>query len=99
MCSERVHTPYDKQKHQIIGGALEIHRKRGPGYRENTYQRDLEGWFIEHGVAYESQKLIEVYDSSQRDVLIGYYIPDPVLGGELWMMLHQAYVPLVLRCH
>ncbi len=32
----------EKLTYQIIGCAMEIHRKKGPGYRENTYQRDLE---------------------------------------------------------
>ncbi len=55
---------------------MAVHRKRGPGYREDTYQRDLEVHFTESGLAHVAQKNIEVYDSVNGDVLIGYYIPD-----------------------
>ena len=80
MPSKRVSTPYDDQTYQIIGGAMEIHRELGPGYREDTYQRDLEAWFTAHEVGFEAQRLLEVYDSSQGEVLIGYYIPDFIVG-------------------
>lgn len=80
MPSKRVSTPYDDQTYQIIGGAMEIHRELGPGYREDTYQRDLEAWFTAHEVGFEAQRLLGVYDSSQGEVLIGYYIPDFIVG-------------------
>ena len=35
-------TPYDHLTYRIIGCAMAVHRKLGPGYREDTYQRDLE---------------------------------------------------------
>jgi len=71
-----VKTPYDDCTYRIIGHAMAAHRKRGPGCREDTYQRDLEVHFTEGGLAYVAQKNIEVYDSANGDVLIGYYIPD-----------------------
>jgi len=74
--SQRVATPYDELTYRIIGYAMAIHRKLGPGYRENTYQRDLEAHFTDTGLAFEGQKLLEVYDSSKGEQLIGYYIPD-----------------------
>jgi len=74
--SQRVATPYDELTYRIIGYAMAIHRKLGPGYRENTYQRDLEAHFTDTGLVFEGQKLLEVYDSSKGEQLIGYYIPD-----------------------
>jgi GxxExxY protein len=35
--------------------------------------------FTESGLAYVAQKNIEVYDSANGDVLIGYYIPDYIV--------------------
>lgn len=76
MSTKLKRTPYDDLTYKIIGDAMAVHRKRGPGYREDTYQRDLEVRFTESGVAYVAQKNIEVYDSANGDVLVGYYIPD-----------------------
>lgn len=71
-----VETPLDKITYDIIGHAMHVHRERGPGYRENTYHRDLEVRFDNHAVSYQSEPWIEVYDSDQSEILIGYYIPD-----------------------
>jgi len=73
---KRIQTPYDDLTYRIIGCAMAVHRHRGPGYRENTYQRDLGVHFAKSALAYEPQKRIEVYDSAQGGILIGYYIPD-----------------------
>jgi len=71
-----VKTPHDDLTYKIIGAAMDLHRKRGPGYRENTYQRDLGVHFTNSDLAYVAQKRLEVYDSVGGDVLVGYYIPD-----------------------
>ena len=42
MKGKRITTPYDDLTYQIIGCAMAVHRRRGPGCREDTYQRDLE---------------------------------------------------------
>ncbi len=76
---KRAQTPYDELTYKIIGCAMAVHRQLGPGRREDTYQRDLEVRFTESGLAYAAQKLIEVYDSAQGNVLIGYYVPDFVV--------------------
>jgi len=62
---------------------MAVHRALGPGYRENTYQRDLATHFSEEKLTFESQKLYEVYDSLNGDLLIGYYIPDFVVEDTL----------------
>jgi len=76
MPGQLVKTPYDALTYKIIGEGMAVHRERGPGYREDTYQRDLEAHLTNSGLAYVAQKNIEVYDSADGDVLIGYYIPD-----------------------
>lgn len=71
-----VTTPLDAISYQIIGAAMAVHRQRGPGFRENTYQRDMELQLARAGIEFEAQKTLEVYDSTQEGVLVGYYIPD-----------------------
>lgn len=74
--SKRIQLPTDELTHQIIGSAMKVHSAKGSGFRENTYQRDLEERFFSDSVHFESQKLLEVYDSVDGRKLIGYYIPD-----------------------
>jgi GxxExxY protein len=75
MKSKPIETLYDELTYRIIGCAMAVHRQRGPGYREDTYQRDLEAQLAESKLSYQPQKLLEVYDSSRGHVLIGYYNP------------------------
>ncbi len=81
--SKLITTPYDAITYKIIGCAMAVHGKLGPGYRENTYQRDLAVHFTEAGLSYGSQKLYEVYDSLDGSQLIGYYIPDFVVEQQV----------------
>jgi GxxExxY protein len=74
--SRLVKTPYDEITYKIIGCAMAVHRNLGPGYREDTYQRDLEAHLSEARLAYQAQRLFEVFDTSSIKTLIGYYIPD-----------------------
>lgn len=76
MPEKQVRTPHDQLTYRIIGCAMEIHRKRGPGFREDTYQRDLEASLGQTELAFQSQRLLEVFDSDNGGILVGYYIPD-----------------------
>jgi hypothetical protein len=49
MPNKFVKTPYDGWTYKIIGQVMAVHRKRGPGCREDTYQRDLEVHFTVSG--------------------------------------------------
>lgn len=62
---------------------MAVHRQLGPGYRENTYQRDLEIALHKDGLSYEPQKLLSVYGSAEKDALIGYYIPDFLVAEQV----------------
>lgn len=77
--SKLVRTSCGDLTYQINGCAMAVHRKLGPGLREDTYQRDLEVHFAEASIAVEAQKLFEVHDSLGGGQLIGYYIPDFVV--------------------
>src|SRR5574338_1130277 len=78
-----VRTPLDGLTYQIIGCAMAVHRKLGPGYREDTYQRDLQAHLTEKAIPFESQKLFEVFDVSDEHILLGYYIPDFIVDGKV----------------
>lgn len=96
-----INTPLDAISYQIIGTAMAVHRQRGPGLRENTYQRELELQLAHVGLEFEPQKMLEVYDSAQEGVLVGYYIPDLIVSTQIVVELkalknidtsHQAQV-------
>src|SRR5574341_413475 len=81
MPDKLVKTPCDELTYKIIGCAMSVHRKLGPGLREDTYQRDLAVRFTDEKLAHHhDRKLLEVYDTGQGNVLIGYYIPDFIVG-------------------
>lgn len=78
-----VKTPLDELTYQIIGCAMAVHRKLGPGYREDTYQRDLQATLAEKNIPFEAQKLFEVHSTPDEHTLIGYYIPDFVVDEKV----------------
>jgi len=61
---------------RIIGIAIDIHKKLGPGFQEKIYEEALFAEFKKSGIGYEEQKVIRVdYDGqslgSQRiDLLV-----------------------------
>jgi GxxExxY protein len=77
--SRRVQTPHDDLTYKIIGCAMAVHRKLGPGHREQICQRALQDRLADVELSFESQKLYEVHDGSESDRLLGYYIPDFVI--------------------
>jgi len=83
MADRRIKTPWDELTYRIIGCAMAVHRDKGPGYREDTYQRDLELQLAGAGLSFEPQKLLEVYDSLEHQVLVGYYVPDFVVANQV----------------
>lgn len=78
-----VKTPLDELTYQIIGCAMAVHRKLGPGYREDTYQRDLQAYLMEKDIPFEAQKLYEVHETADQNTLIGYYIPDFIVNEKV----------------
>lgn len=69
--------------YKIIGCAMAVHRQLGPGYREDTYQRDLDVHFTQANLLFTPQKTLEVFDSKQGGKLIGYYIPDFIVADQV----------------
>ena len=80
---KRVTTGQDALTYRVIGLAMAVHRDRGPGYREDTYQRDLELALEQAKLTCEPQKLLEVHDSDEGGALVGYYVPDFIVEGKV----------------
>jgi len=93
--SKKVKGPHEDITYRIIGAAMAVHRRLGPGHKEDVYQRALESEFEKAGLAFEAQKNLEVYDGEQ---LIGYYIPDFIVEGKViveikaFATVHQKYL-------
>lgn len=79
MVDKVIYTPYDGITYKVTGCAMAVHRELGPGLREDSYQRALANKLADGGLAFEQQKLYEVFDEQKR--LVGFYIPDFVVEG------------------
>jgi GxxExxY protein len=95
----KVNAPHQDITFRIIGAAMAVHRRLGPGHKEDVYQRALEAEFETAELDFEAQKTLEVYD---QDRLIGYYIPDFIVEGKViveikaFANLHQKYLGQVI---
>ncbi|MBI3942210.1 MAG: GxxExxY protein [Chloroflexi bacterium] len=70
--SPKVTAPHEDLTYHINGAAMAVHRRLGPGHREEIYQRALEAELEKAGLSFESQKNFDVYDNGR---LVGYFIP------------------------
>jgi GxxExxY protein len=83
MPDKRIPMSSDQLTYRIIGCAMAVHRERGPGYREDTYQRELEVKFTESDLPFRSEQLLEVFDADHATVLVGYYVPDFIVADQV----------------
>jgi GxxExxY protein len=97
--SKLVKGPHEEITYRIIGAAMAVHRRLGPGHKEIIYQRALEAELEKVGLAFEAQKNLEVYDEGR---LVGYYIPDFIVEGKViveikaFATLHVKYLGQVI---
>ena len=59
--SKLVKTKHDEITYRIIGAAMTVHGKMGPGYKEEHYQKAMEIALVGAGLNFEAQKQISVY--------------------------------------
>jgi len=97
--NKKVQGPHEEITYRINGAAMSVHRRLGPGHKEDVYQQALEAEFETVGLAFEAEKTLEVFD---KDRLVGYYIPDFVVEGKViveikaFATLHQKYLGQVI---
>jgi GxxExxY protein len=66
--------------HRIIGLAIDIHKKLGPGFQEKIYEQALLKEFERAGIGFEKQKVVRVdYDG----VGLGNQRIDLLVNGEI----------------
>ena len=51
---------FESLSNKVIGAAIEVHRKLGPGFLESIYEEALKVGFNQHGLNFEAQKEIEI---------------------------------------
>jgi len=51
---------WDDLSHRIIGVAIDVHKKLGPGFQEKIYEEALLKEFQKSGIGYEKQKVVRV---------------------------------------
>ena len=73
---------------RIIGGAIEVHRRLGPGFLEKVYENALVHRLRKLGLSVQQQHPINVYDEDGTP--IGEYYADLVLDGRLIIELKAA---------
>ena len=70
----------DDLSHRIIGVAIDVHKKLGPGFQEKIYEEALLKEFQKSGIGYEKQKVVRVdYDG----VNLGNQRIDLLVNGEI----------------
>ena len=77
---------------KIIGCAMKVHSKLGPGFLESGYHKALEHELLKTGLQVESEKPIQVhYDG----VPVGNFVADMLVEGSVMLELkaNQALVP------
>lgn len=70
--------PHSKITYDIIGAAMRVHSRLGPGLKERHYQRDLIGEIQQAGRVVEEEYFIEIWDG---EVWLGRLYLDLLVDG------------------
>jgi len=70
----------DELSHCIIGIAIDIHKKLGPGFQEKIYEQALLKEFEKSGIQFEKQKVIRV---EYNGASLGNQRVDLLVNGEI----------------
>lgn len=72
--------PYQDITYRIIGCAMRVHNRLGPGLREKMYQRALTAEMRADGLEVDEEHRVDVYDG---DVWIGVTFPDHLVENKI----------------
>jgi len=70
--------PHSDLTYRVIGCAMSVHNRLGPGLREGHYQRALAVEMESAGLTHEDEKAIEIYLDETR---VGLLYLDHLVGG------------------
>jgi GxxExxY protein len=93
----------DKLAHDVIGGAVEVHRVLGPGYLESVYAEALAIELGIRGIPFERQASLAVdykghpVGSGRLDFLVDCLLIVELKAVETLMPIHKAQVILYLK--
>ena len=79
----------DVLSERIIGCAMEVHRRLGPGYLESVYEKALVIELMVQGISCRSQVALPV---SYRDQPVGDFIADVVVADTVILELKACYL-------
>ena len=77
----------DKLSNKIIGLAIEVHKKLGPGFVEKIYQKALAYEFTKSGIKFREEAEINV---SYDGLKLGYQRVDFLVGNEVIIELKSV---------
>lgn len=77
----------DKLSNKIIGLAIEVHKKLGPGFVEKIYQKALAYEFKKNGINFREEAEIDV---CYGDLKLGYQRVDFLVGNEIIVELKSV---------
>jgi GxxExxY protein len=79
--------PFREVTHEVIGGAIEVHRQLGPGFLERIYKDALCIELLARGISFERERAVVV---RYRDVPIPGQRIDLIVGGQVIVELKAA---------
>ena len=77
---EKTKHDFEELSKKIIGAAIEVHRKLGPGFLENIYEQALKVELAENDFHFDSQKKIEI---KYIGVVVGQHRLDLLVGNQI----------------
>jgi GxxExxY protein len=75
---------FDALSSKVIGAAVEVHKRLGPGFMESVYDSALRIELSARGIPFEAQKEIRV---SYQDQLVGIHVLDFLVADQLVLEL------------
>jgi len=97
-------TPINQLTHEIIGAAIEVHRKLGPGLLESAYKECLCRELVLRGVPFERERAppleykgIRLECGYRVDLLVGGIVVVEIKAVEVLAPIHDAQLLTYLR--
>ena len=63
---QKITMKHEEITHKIIGSAMEVHRKLGPGFQEYIYHRALEKEFKLQNVSFDNEYEIKIFYKGEQ---------------------------------
>ena len=99
-----MNSPINQLTHEIIGAAIEVHRKLGPGLLESAYRRCLRRELLLRGIPYRKEyplpleyKGIRLECGYRVDILVGGVVAVEVKSVQALAPIHDAQLLTYLR--